>query len=288
MNLVGERGNYNASAKDLNVAQKTARGEAILADAGEDLIKNTFVIVYDFKYVNKEEVANKTKAGLGLLSSATSLLGGPDLSTATTVANAGLTVAGKGYVINTTAYLYRLVWDEETAARFYNEYWIDENNLDPAKKAAFENSTIFQLKFVGQENCIADIPTTVFTSKSDEELITIATVRGLDKAIGKLQRKYEEFRTKTPLYSTEPLAAQIGTKEDVQPGDEFEVLEQSMDANGKTTYTRKAVIRAGKEIWNNEYSVADTDPKAASAKPYTEFKGSSNGLYQGMLIKQIR
>jgi hypothetical protein len=37
----------------------------MLADAGEELIGNTFVVINDFKYVSKEEIANKTKKATG-------------------------------------------------------------------------------------------------------------------------------------------------------------------------------------------------------------------------------
>ncbi len=59
MDLIAERGQYNASEIDVKVAQSSVRGKAMLADAGRELIGNTFVIVYDYKYTNKEEQAKK-------------------------------------------------------------------------------------------------------------------------------------------------------------------------------------------------------------------------------------
>ena len=38
MNLVAERGYYDASIMDINLARRSERGNAILADAGEELI----------------------------------------------------------------------------------------------------------------------------------------------------------------------------------------------------------------------------------------------------------
>lgn len=53
MDLVAERGQYDATDLNVKVAMESKRGRALLQDAGEELIGNTFVIVYDYKYTNK-------------------------------------------------------------------------------------------------------------------------------------------------------------------------------------------------------------------------------------------
>src|SRR5690606_38587175 len=113
---------------------------------------------------------------------------------------AGVKIAGKGYMIKTTSYLYRLVWDEETAAIFYQDYWTDSNSHSSEKVEAFNKSNNFKLSFVGSQSAMADVQSSIFTNITNEELIEMATVKAIDKAIAKLERKYEEFRTKTPLY----------------------------------------------------------------------------------------
>ena len=285
MNLIGSRGNYNATQADAKIASMTARGNAMLADAGEELIGNTFIVINDFKYTNKEEVANKAKVGLKLLGGISTLAGGPDLTNVTTIASAGLTVAGKGYIIKNTSYLFRLVWNEEVAAQFYQNYWIDESNFDPAKKTAFENSNLFTLKYIGYENAIADLQSSAFTNKSEEQLITRATIKSVNAGISKLQRKFEEFRTKTPLYTADPLTAKIGLKEGLEPGDMFEVLEAVQDPSGKVVYNRKGIIRVDNEIWDNRLDGEELNT-APVGNQYTVFKGAGN-YYTGMLIRQI-
>ena len=54
MKLVMERGLYDASILDVRQAQKSARGTAILADAGEELLNHTYVLVNDIRYADKE------------------------------------------------------------------------------------------------------------------------------------------------------------------------------------------------------------------------------------------
>src|SRR5690606_37771593 len=53
MELVGERGSYDASAIDIATARASKRGVDMLADAGEELIGKTVVLVNEFKYTDK-------------------------------------------------------------------------------------------------------------------------------------------------------------------------------------------------------------------------------------------
>jgi|TARA_R110000782_G_scaffold80846_4_gene159995 uncharacterized lipoprotein NlpE involved in copper resistance len=290
MSLIQNRGEYSATVQDKVVAANLERGEALLADAGEELIGNTYVIINDFKFTNKEEVAKKVSNAAGWAKLGASYLpGGSTITNTADVVDAGATIAGKGYIIKTTSYLYKLDWNDSIAAVFYNNLWVDQNNLDPAKIAAFEKSGLFKLKLVGYEDAWADLQSSIFTNKSDEELIYIATIKAVDKAIAKLQRKYEEFRTKTPLTSVDPLTAKIGLKEGLEPNDKYEVLEQTMDENGKISYKRKSIIRAQKGmIWDNTYVPEDAKGQVPQQNiNETHFIGSKAGLYPGMLIRQI-
>ncbi len=282
MDLISNRGSYNATELDVKIAKNSERGLALLADAGEELIKNTFIVVNDFKYISKEEVAEKAKSGLGF---ATSLMGNSGLGSK--IADKALDVAGKGYVIKTTSNLYKLVWDEETAAIFYNDYWTDDASLDEAKKKAFDDSDIFKIELIGTEVAWADLQSSTFTRKSEEKLVAIATVKAVDAVIAKLQRKYEVFRTKTPLLSGDPLSAKIGLKEGLEKGDKYEVLEQVIDKNGKTVYKRQGVIKVDKkQVWDNRFMAGEEHESVEGVNEYTIFKGGKN-YYSGMLIRQI-
>jgi hypothetical protein len=67
-----------------------------LTDAREELIRKTFVLVNEFKYVSKEEVAKKASGLLRAFRQAAGAAGRGDLSTAATITSAGATIAGKG------------------------------------------------------------------------------------------------------------------------------------------------------------------------------------------------
>lgn len=285
MDLISERGYYNASDLDVKIANQTERGHALIADAGEELINNTFVVINNFKYTNKEEVAKKTNSILSSISSIASESGAGDVSAIANATSEGVSVLGKGYVIKTDSYLYKLVWNEEVASIFYKDLWTENANLDLERVKAFDDSNIFTLEYIGMESAWADLQSSKYTTKSEEELITIATLKASDAVIAKLQRSYEVFRTKTPLLSGDPITAKIGLKEGVEKGDKYEVLEQVLNKEGKTEYQRQGVIKVEKNlIWDNRFMATE---KGESELEYTTFKGSNNKYYSGMLIRQI-
>ncbi len=290
MNLIADRGQYDATEMQASLAKSSARGTALLSDAGEELIGNTFVVVTRFKYVSKEEVMGAAKRGLALLQK----YGGQYAQVAAKVGNAAADVASKGYVIQANSYLYKLAWNDSVAAVFYQNYWVDSLNRSEDKVAAFDTTSLFKLELVGFDKAWADLQSTIFTKKSEEELVRIATVKAVDAVIAKLQRAHDVFKTKTPLFTVDPLSAKIGLKEGLEKGDKYEVLEQTIDDLGKTKYVRKGVIRVGDQIWDNRYMVAEEQQADTTGnvngKPIidrTLFNGGSK-FYPGMLIRQIK
>jgi hypothetical protein len=303
MNLIGERGMYDASALDLNKAKASARGMAVLADAGEELIKNTFVVVTRFNYVSKKEIydaaqklANAAKSGLGgKMPSAPS---NPALEAAK---EAAYKKATEGYIVQSTSYLFQLNWNDSVSAVFYNDLWMDASSMDPKKKEAFDKTNLFTMKYIGDGKALAQVPMNLKVKRSEEDLVKIATLNASDAVIAKLQRDYEVFKTKVPLFSGNPITAKIGLKEGLEPGDKFEVLEQTMDEKtGKTVYKKVGKIKVDKDlIWDNranagevveETPAVDKDGKPLPPKPVldcTTFKGGSK-FYSGMLIRQVK
>jgi hypothetical protein len=286
MDLIADRGQYNASDMDVKVANSSARGKALLSDAGEELIGNTFILVSYFKYVSKEEIANKTNKVLSVAGNYLSNVSA-GAEVATSVTSAAVTIAGKGYIVKTTSYLYQLNWNDSIASIFYGDYWVDKSSPDESRIKAFENSKLFNLKYIGSDVAWADLQSSIFTKKSEEDLISVATVKAVDAVIAKLQRNHEVFRTKTPLYSTDPLTAKIGLKEGVEAGDKFDVLEKNVDDTGRTYYKKLTTIKVDKkQIWDNRYMASEENTNTTIDR--TLFDGSSKGLYPGLLIKQSK
>jgi hypothetical protein len=288
MDLIQGRGMYDASAFDITTALASKRGLSILADAGEELIAKTFVLVNDFKYTNKEEVAAVTKSILGGLGSALSQYAGVNATAYTDLASSGVTIAGKGYIVKTKAHLFQLVWNEEVASIFYNYLWADKATITPEKKAAFEQADIFRLRYIGTDVSWADLQSSVFTNKTETQLVERATVKAVDKVIVKLQEEHDQFKTKTPLFTGDPvLSAKIGLKEGITNKTVFDVLEQVQRADGTTEYVVVGAVKvnSSKPIWDNQYGAEEDNPDNSTDRTFfTKIRGKE--LYPGMLLIQ--
>jgi len=289
MNLVGQRGSYNASQMEAEIAKKSARGTASLKDAGVELIGNTFVVISKFNFVPNEIAARIARDASK--ASAQKLPVGKEA--AIQAADLIYEKAKEGYSVWATSYLYKLVWNDSIDAVFYNELWMDKSNIDPKRKEAFDNAKFFRLEYIGDASATGLVLFSLKEKRSEEKIVQIATIRTIDAVYAKLQKEYDVFKPKVPLFSGDPITAKIGMKESIEAGDKFEVLEQTVnEKTGLTEYISKGTIKVEKDkIWDNRYD-AENEPvvDGTPAKPVlncTTFSGGKK-FYQGMLIKQIK
>lgn len=275
VSLIEERGYYDAGLDDINKARVSARGMALLADAGEELIGNTYVVFNDIIY--------NSRSGAG---SILKMFGNVYVGNLDGVQSNMQEIAG--FKVTIKSYLYRLEWDDETAARFYNDYYYDANSFDQAKKSAFESANSqFKLKFVGVTESTAQ--KTSFTGvKSPEEALRKECTRVIDRNLSDLQHAFPDFRIKAPLTSVEPLIADIGLKEGISKDSCFEVLQVEISEEGKLKYKRAGVIRPVEgKIKDNRYMAVEEEAEN-SLLPGTEFEKVSGGdFYPGMLVREI-
>ena len=123
MNLIAERGFYDASILDLREARASSRGIAMLADAGEELIGHTYVLVNDIRYADKETTKSAVGGGL-LAASLVASFFGVDLSNAVSaVGNLAGNIAG--FKVFVTSYLFRLDWKDYRGSNCYSNLWFD-------------------------------------------------------------------------------------------------------------------------------------------------------------------
>lgn len=291
LDLVKERGLYDADYFDEQVAAQSIRGMSLLEDAGEDLIGNTFVIFNDIEYLDKEKAAAWASLGVMVASSiAQTAVKDNNLKKSIKNAEKSITDMNKeigGFRVTITTYLYRLRWDNETAGTFYSQYYTDKP--DAAKKAAFNNDKgTFHLDYVGSYK-VKTGKTTMGGVKDQHGMIRKVCQRAIDKNIAELQKEFEDFRVKTPLFSISPMSAKIGLKEDITPNSKFEVLEEVEDAEGRIHYRRVGVVKPIKgKIWDNRYMAEFEKENKGSTRTATEFKVvSGKGFYPGMLLRQI-
>jgi len=285
--LIGERGAYNASEMEASIAKGSARGVSALQDAGQELLNNTFVVVTKLKFVSNEIAANIIR--IAALAAAAKLPAGQ--AAAKVAADKAYDIAKEGYSVWTTAFLYQLKWDATVEASFYNDMWINKGSSDAAKKEAFDKSELFELTFIGKETAQSLVLFNLKEKRTEDEIVALATIRNVNAVYHKLQKKYDVFKTKTPLLTGQPtITASIGMKEGLVGGEQFEVLEQSIDPKtGLTTYKSKGKIKVEKgQVWDNRHNAGEdgADNPAAALKA-TTFKGGKK-FYPGILIRQIK
>ena len=285
--LVEKRGLYDASALKVSEAKAAARGTDILAYAGTELIDKTFLTVSRVNFVSNEAVA---KVIYVAALEATKELPALGQGLAKKAAEKVYNKTKEGYSVWTTTYLYKLKWNDSVANTFYDELYTSKEDLDPAKVAAFDNSDLFELEFIGDEKSTS-LVTFSLKKRTEEEIISLATVRNVDAVYAKLQKKYDVFKPMVPLLTGYPITAKIGMKEGLEGGEKFEVLQMIQDPEtGLTSYDRVGTIKVDKKsVWDNRYNLADDseDVDEKSELDRTTFKGGKKFL-SGMLIRQIK
>lgn len=294
-NLIGDRGALNASFLDVKTAGAANDGKLILRQAGNELIPNTFVVINKFNFFANEPVAAVIR-DIAKAELAKKMAGKPQMLI--DKANGGIDAVyektKEGYSIWATSYLYQLVWNDTVEGKFYSE---TINSTAANKRAAFDKSDSYKLEFIGDEKAVGLVTFSLKEKRTEEQIITLSTTRIIDNVYAKLQKKYDVFKTKTPLYTGYPITAKIGVKEGLEGGEKFDVLEQNIDPKtGIATYKSIGTIKVDKDlIWDNTYNegevpIAEVAVDGKEAKPIidrTTFDGGKN-FYSGLLIKQIK
>ena len=292
MQLIQQRGQYNATDLDVQLAGHTARGVAALSDAGEELIGNTFMLVNDITYVTTEERAAVAKMTMNILGGVFDILTGGEVGR--DVAKTGGQVADlfTGFTVKTHSYLFQLQWHDSIAAIFYNNYYSAVPDKDKIP-AFLHDSTTFRMKYVAHEYEY-DGKAEVKGKYDRHELVKMICTRSIDKNIAALQLAYEDFKVKTPVYEIVTnekgkiigYSAKIGMKEGITEQSKFQVIEHVIDPEKQTsTYRHVADLRPVKgEIWDNRYN-AVLEHAEDSELNATLFKKTGGGeILPGMLI----
>lgn len=290
LDLVKQRGLYNATAMDQELAKRSVRGTAMLEDAGEDLIGNTFLLMNEVSYVDKSK-RSKTWGLIGGIAVGLLTLGaGGSVSDATDMMNntASIISSYKGFTVKIETRLYRLVWDDEAQGTFYKNHFATK--ADDAKKQAFENErNKYHLEYVG--SVVSKGGKTSFLGINEEEpeiMVRKACARAIDENVVDLQKKYEFFRVRTPITSVDPIiTAKIGLKEGLTKDSRFEVL-QPEEKNGKTTYKRVGIVRPiPNKIWDNRFMATEEGAYGADLGATSFIKESGSDFYPGLLLREI-
>lgn len=292
MELIKERGQYDATALDVQNAKLTTRGLATLSDAGEELLGQTFILINDMTYVTAEERAAAAKVALGILGAIGDAFTGDKTGSNLAQAASDFADSFTGFKVMNHSYLYQLQWNDSVAAIFYNNYYTEVP--DEAKMSAFMNDTsLFKVKYVAHEYEF-DSNSTFKGKYERSDLVKLNCTRSQDKNVAALQVAYEDFKLKTPIYEVkmndagkiEGYTAKVGMKEGITEKSKFQVIQRIVDPNtNKTRYKYVATLKPVKgKIWDNRYMAAEEKSDAANLDA-TFFKKAGGGdIYPGMLI----
>ena len=181
MDLVAQRGYYDASVIDINLARLSARGKALLEDAGEELLNHTYVLVNDVRYGDKETI--KTFVGGGILAANIfSLISGVDISN-TAEQIGGLAGDITGFKVIVTSYLFRLDWNDEVANNFYTNLWVDKSAPDLVRQQQWTGALgSFKLKYIGNASVFSG-KTALGGVNSERDMFLKVCTRAVDKSI---------------------------------------------------------------------------------------------------------
>lgn len=290
MALVQQRGLYNATVFDKELAARSSRGQAMLADAGEELIGNTFVLVHEAHYIDNAKRSQNVSTGLKIFGALAGGIIGVDVSDLFDSLG-DLAATFKGFRVKFHTSLYQLVWDDETAAAFY-KYMYAINPDDEGKRKAFEeNRGRFKLKFIGDVESSGSQNSFLGISEEHPDImIRKACQRAIDDNVRDLQHNFEVFRVKSPVTEVngKEVKVPIGLKEGVNEESEYEVLEAN-EKDGRIEYKRIGTIVPVKDkIWDNRFMALEEGAYGADLNATTFTVKSGSTPYPGVLVRQMK
>lgn len=317
MDLIQERGAYNASELEKLRSKETVRGTAILKDAGMDLIPNTYLAFVRLKYMSAQDHYNRTADRWDNSGVSVTTEDGRSVNPFGIISGLKRKLGEEqaGYYIDATVYLFKLIWDEDSEDEFIQKYW------EVSDVNTFLNEANYSLEFLDSQTSQARIKANTGISTKDKnslKLIKAATYRAIDNGLARLQKKYPNFAVMTPVIDVEDkaISAFVGLKEGLNKGDKYEIYEKVYNEE-KNTYRYKKIetVEVDKNrIWDNRYDLdgnyvgrndsdtqivlqkdnghevtIDTGEGKVKANPdvdRTYFKGNVSKIAPGMLIKQ--
>lgn len=298
MDLIQERGAYDASQLDRLRSKESVRGENILKDAGMDLIPNTFVVCVRLSF--------KKESG--------SYLPVRDLSHTVSVSSvnrsvqkprSSYTTGQREYYVEWTlyadTYLYQLEWTEKESNLFMSKYYFSDpkqllasNDFHLKYIDGYTTSTSYretkrrdQMSREGQGAWYTDSEKLNIPEEWTSGVLKKSIYQVLHDNMVELQARNEGFEIKAPLIDVDTkkkyATAFIGKKEGLGNRDQFEVLMPKYDEkNNIFRYVPVGMLEVDpKRIWDN------TKDNSNQEIDRTYFKGVNKKMAPGMILKQI-
>ena len=263
VDLLKQRGLYNANDNDFMAASASKRGQSTLMDMGLKLVNQSYVLVYDFFDVTTMEEYYDSKA----------------IPTKERTSN--------GYKAKVKSYLFRLDFSEEVASNFFNYYWTSAGDKDMTARAkAFDQASF---KWVHVANQRVESEMTQFNAnqiaglkkqKSNEELIHNLLVDVMEKVTPQMEARNDAFRVKAMVSSVHPISSKIGKKEGLSLDNRYFIYENRQKKDGTIYKKRMAVVKVMKVADNRQVTVGNSE----SSEFYKIFGGKVDNM--GMYLEQ--
>ncbi|MFZ4402133.1 MAG: hypothetical protein ACOYO1_19035 [Bacteroidales bacterium] len=260
MELIEQRGINNAKDADYIAAKASKRGESVLKDAGEKLLKKSYIFVCDYTGIRTmQEIYDAMDDANRKYASANNTEFKPVKRTE------------NGFKGHISVYLYKVDFGDSISSIFYNQLWVDnnfpQNTEDKNNRINLFNSFNFPVSnitsvYTEAEGTQKNADQGIFAPAvqlTKQELFSQLVASGIDNAITQIENVYSDFKVKAPIISTNPIGIKIGTKEGLKLDQRYFVLEKREDNDGKAYTKRMAVIRSKKVIDNSKVTGGKTD-----------------------------
>lgn len=273
--LLQERGAYNATDAEVIAARAGIRGMAGVMDAGEELINKSYILVFDFfNTKTMEQYYNDVDNNRREIAS--------QLDMDYTPVDRNM----EGYRTDVIGHLFRIDYNDSVSAVFYQEMWIDSENDDiqsrNAKRNQFDEFE-FPLAYVTSVKTTqqsAQSKKAVYGKKTDDQLFEKLVELAIEDVLFQFSTRYEDFRVKTAIFNTRPIQAKIGRKEGLSVDQRYFVYEYQLNPQGEAVPVRKGVIRASNKITDNrQVATGETAPSKF-------YQVAGRRIQPGMLIQQ--
>lgn len=264
--LLQQRGLYNATDYDVKQAGASKLGMAKLMDAGEGLLNNSFLVVYQVDdLIDMEEQYNRLQKN----------------------SKTPVTRDKNGFMATMNAYVYKIDFNDTINSIFWQQMWADPGDPKLAeKKVVFDNFN-FPLTYYTRTSIMTSAsqynPKQLLAPKvqaTQQELMVKMLTDGASNVIAAVETNLEEFKVKTVLFDTKPLVAKIGKKEGLKTDQRYFVFEMVQNKNGQVNAVRKGVIRATRHITDNRQMAT------GESKTSRFYQVAGGRLDDGMLLQQ--
>jgi len=251
LDYIHQCGLYNASDQDVLMSGAAKRGEAVLFDAGQNLVNKSYVLVI----VPKEFTSHDDKDS-------------------------------HGWNAIYDMFLYKLDFDNAVVSKFYEQWPFDDDPEDvkKAKIAAFDTLSFTLSPFYGKQTQMSgstEYYALTKTPKTSDQLFD-ETVAGIyTNALFNIDKDLEPFRVKVNVSGIHPIRSKIGKKEGLKCDQRYFVFEYVWnDKTGTADLRRKAVVRSTGKIVDNRGVATGS---SGESRFYEVYGGT---VRQGMLMQQ--